>query len=104
MGERMTTCFAFERPVGMSPSCVGYQYLDNVGKPDENRIQFALTSRFELPWSLVLADRNRADLRFINDQFSWRYRNRLTLQRQPVGYMEQKHLLVRRDVPDSQAL
>jgi hypothetical protein len=60
---------------------VGYQYFNNVGKPDENRIQVAATSRFELPWSLILAERNRVDLRFITDQFSWRYRNRLTLQR-----------------------
>jgi len=40
-----------------------------------------LTSRFHLPWSLELAERNRFDLRVISDQFSWRYRNRLTLER-----------------------
>ncbi len=60
---------------------IGYQYLDNVGKPDENRVQLALTSRFHLPWSLELSERNRFDLRVIGDQFSWRYRNRLTLER-----------------------
>ena len=58
---------------------IGYQYLRNVGKPDENRVQLALTSRFHLPWSLQLNERNRLDLREISDQFSWRYRNRLTL-------------------------
>jgi hypothetical protein len=41
----------------------------------------ALTSHFHLPLSLVLAERNRFDLRVISDQFSWRYRNRLTLER-----------------------
>jgi hypothetical protein len=60
---------------------IGYQYLDNVGKPNENRVQLALTSRFHLPWSLELSERNRIDLRVISDQFSWRYRNRLTLER-----------------------
>jgi hypothetical protein len=60
---------------------IGYQYLDNVGKPDENRVQLALTSRFHLPWSLELSERNRFDLRVISDQFSWRYRNRLTLEK-----------------------
>jgi hypothetical protein len=60
---------------------IGYQYLDNVGKPDENRVQLALTSRFHLPWSLELSERNRFDLRVIGDQFSWRYRNCLTIER-----------------------
>jgi hypothetical protein len=60
---------------------IGYQYLDNVGKPDENRVQLALTSRFHLPWSFQLSERNRFDLRVIGDQFSWRYRNCLTIER-----------------------
>ena len=60
---------------------IGYQYIRNFGKPNENRIQLGLTSRFHLPWSMELAERNRFDLRVINDQFSWRYRNRLTLAR-----------------------
>jgi hypothetical protein len=60
---------------------IGYQYIDNVGKPNENRVQLALTSRFHLPSSLELEERNRFDLRVISDQFSWRYRNRLTLSR-----------------------
>jgi hypothetical protein len=60
---------------------IGYQYLRNFDKPNENRVQMALTSHFHLPWSLELAERNRFDLRVISDQFSWRYRNRLTLER-----------------------
>jgi hypothetical protein len=60
---------------------IGYQYLKNVGATNENRVQVALTSRFHLPWSLELAERNRFDLRVISGQFSWRYRNRLTLDR-----------------------
>jgi hypothetical protein len=60
---------------------IGYQYLDNLGKPNENRVPVELTSRFHLPWSLELAERNRCDLRVISDNFFWRYRNRLTLAR-----------------------
>jgi hypothetical protein len=60
---------------------IGYQYLDNVGQPNENRVQLGLTSRFHLPWSLELSVRNRFDLRVISDQFSWRYRNRITLEK-----------------------
>jgi hypothetical protein len=60
---------------------IGYQFLNNVGKPDENRVQLALTSRFHLPWLLELSERNRFDLRVIGDQFSWRYRNCVTIER-----------------------
>jgi hypothetical protein len=60
---------------------IGYQYLNNVSNPNENRVQLGLTSRFHLPWSLELSERNRFDLRVISDQFSWRYRNRLTLEK-----------------------
>lgn len=60
---------------------IGYQYLRNLGKPDENRVPLQLTSRFHLPWSLALSERNRFDLRIISDHFSWRYRNRVTIER-----------------------
>jgi len=60
---------------------IGYQYLKNSGKPDENRVPLQLTSRFHLPWSMELAERNRIDLRIISGQFSWRYRNRITIER-----------------------
>ena len=60
---------------------VGYLYLKNLDRPNENRIPLQVTSRFHLPWSMDLAERNRVDLRVINHQFSWRYRNRITIQR-----------------------
>jgi hypothetical protein len=60
---------------------IGYQHLKNFGKPDEDRVPLELTSRFHLPWSAELAERNRFDLRVINGQFSWRYRNRITIER-----------------------
>ncbi len=60
---------------------IGYNYLNNFNKPNENRFPLELTSRFHLPLSMQLAERNRFDLRVISDQFRWRYRNRITIQR-----------------------
>jgi Protein of unknown function (DUF2490) len=60
---------------------VGYRYIANIDKPVENRGIVELTARFPLPAKLQLSDRNRADLRVIQGQFSWRYRNRNILER-----------------------
>lgn len=59
----------------------GYRYVHNSGKADEQRGILELTPRYYLPGSLLLSDRNRADLRDISGVFSWRYRNRGTLER-----------------------
>jgi len=60
---------------------VGYRYIANVDKPSENRGIVEVTVRFPLPLKMQVADRNRADLRVIQGQFSWRYRNRVTVER-----------------------
>ncbi len=60
---------------------VGYRYIANIDKPSENRGIVEITARFPLPARLQLSDRNRADLRVIQGQFSWRYRNRNILER-----------------------
>jgi Protein of unknown function (DUF2490) len=60
---------------------VGYRYIGNLDKPPENRGIVELTVRFPLPAKMQLEERNRADLRVIKGQFSWRYRNRITLER-----------------------
>jgi len=60
---------------------VGYQYLTGTSGSPENRGVLQLTPRFPLPLSILLSDRNRIDLRVISGSFSWRYRNRLTLER-----------------------
>jgi hypothetical protein len=60
---------------------VGYHYLTNFNKPDENRIDLDLTPRYVLPWSLLLGDRNRFELRLISGAWTWRYRNRLAVER-----------------------
>lgn len=63
----------------------GYRYVTSLssgGSTSENRGILDVTSRYRLPWQLVVSDRNRGDFRFIKGQgFSTRYRNRLRLQR-----------------------
>jgi hypothetical protein len=61
---------------------IGYRYFVNANGPNENRGIAQFTDRTPLPWSMLLSDRNRADLRWVTGKaFSWRYRNRLTLER-----------------------
>lgn len=60
---------------------MGYRYIANIDKPPENCGIVELTARFPLPVKMQLSDCNRADLRVIQGQFSWRYRNRVILER-----------------------
>jgi hypothetical protein len=63
---------------------VGYRYLPALrgDGPTENRPIAELTARFKMPFALLLSDRNRSDFRFISGKpFSWRYRNRVSLER-----------------------
>lgn len=61
---------------------IGYRYVGNADGPNEDRGIVQITNRAPLPWSMLLSERNRADLRWISGRdFSWRYRNRLTLER-----------------------
>lgn len=60
---------------------VGYRYLVAPGAPTENRMVLAVTSNFPLKANLLLSDRNRADLDWKAGNFTWRYRNKLTLER-----------------------
>lgn len=63
----------------------GYRYGFSLGGSDpfkEHRIVFEQTLRQPLPLDLLLSDRNREDLRWVNGEFSARYRNRLTLERE----------------------
>ena len=63
----------------------GYRYQTSLTSGhggSENRGILELTSRYRLPWQLVISDRNRGDFRFIEGQpFSTLYRNRLRLER-----------------------
>jgi hypothetical protein len=59
----------------------GYRYITAPGAPSENRMLVAVTSNFPLSAGFFLSDRNRADLDWKNGIFTWRYRNKLTLDR-----------------------
>lgn len=63
----------------------GYRYGFALGGGDpfqEHRIVLEQTFRKNLPLKVLLSDRNREDLRFVNGDFSVRYRNRVTLERE----------------------
>lgn len=63
----------------------GYRYGFSLGGSDpfkEHRIVFEQTLRQPLPLDVLLTDRNREDLRWVNGEFSARYRNRVTLERE----------------------
>ena len=64
---------------------VGYRYGFSLGGSDpfkEHRPIFEQTLRQPLPLDLLLSDRNREELRWVNGEFSARYRNRVTLERE----------------------
>lgn len=60
---------------------VGYRYFTSAATAPENRILLEASPRFPLAWKIVLTDRSRGDLRMIAGDFSWRYRNRLSVER-----------------------
>ena len=59
---------------------IGYRRLISNTGTDENRMILELTPRYPLPKSFLLTDRSRMDLRWRNG-FSWRYRNRLGVEK-----------------------
>jgi hypothetical protein len=64
----------------------GYRFGTSVGSNSdpfkEHRLLTEQTLRQLLPGDLLLSDRNREDFRFVNGDFSFRYRNRVTLERE----------------------
>lgn len=64
----------------------GYRFGTSVGDTDspykEHRILTEQTLRKLLPGDLLLSDRNREDFRFVNGDFSFRYRNRVKVERE----------------------
>jgi uncharacterized protein DUF2490 len=62
----------------------GYEYLRTIqdGKDSlENRVAVEVTPRYRAPAGFLLEDRNRVEFRWVNDVYSTRYRNRVTLER-----------------------
>jgi hypothetical protein len=57
----------------------GYRYITAPGEVPESRIQPMLTSHFPMKARFLISDRNRADLDWKNG-FTWRYRNKLTIE------------------------
>jgi hypothetical protein len=66
------------RPLVLS---VGYRYVPSPDKPPVNRMEPVATFRLPMKGRILITDRNRADLDWSNSGFTWRYRNRLTLER-----------------------
>jgi hypothetical protein len=61
---------------------IGYRYLPEAsGAPATNRIEPVATFQVPMKGALLLSDRNRADLDWKNGSFTWRYRNRLQIER-----------------------
>jgi len=64
---------------------LGYQYWktteEQKSPSDENRVLIEATPRYYPGAGMLLSDRNLAELRVINGEYSTRYRNRLTLER-----------------------
>jgi hypothetical protein len=69
---------AKSRPLVLS---VGFRYVGTPDKPPTERLEPAVTFHFPLVARILLTDRNRADLDWSKNQFTWRYRNRVTLER-----------------------
>jgi uncharacterized protein DUF2490 len=62
----------------------GYRYGFSLEENDpfqEQRLLFEQTISVPIQWKTVLSDRNREELRWVDGQYSARYRNRLMLER-----------------------
>jgi hypothetical protein len=60
---------------------IGYRYMPSPNTATTNRIEPVATIHFPLTGRILMTDRNRADLDWSNGGFTWRYRNRLTVER-----------------------
>jgi hypothetical protein len=59
----------------------GYRYIGEPDTPTENRMITAATFNFPMKAGFSMSDRNRAELDWRNGDFTWRYRNKLTVER-----------------------
>lgn len=59
----------------------GYRYITAPNAAPENRLLMSVTFHLPLTAAFLITDRNRADLDWKDGNFSWRYRNKLTLER-----------------------
>ncbi len=63
---------------------VGYRYLPSYtgDNPTEHRGILEATPRYPLMRGVLVSNRHRLDVRSIEGEYSWRYRNRLTVERE----------------------
>ena len=59
----------------------GYRIITAPDSPAENRGIESVTSHLPLVAGILVSDRNRADLDWQDNDFTWRYRNKLAVQR-----------------------
>ena len=73
----------------------GYRFGTSLGDTEdpfkEHRLVIEQTLRKLLPGEVLLSDRNREDFRFVNGDFSFRYRNRVTIER-AFHLFKQRHV------------
>jgi hypothetical protein len=60
---------------------LGYRYMPSTNGPTEHRGLIEATGRYPLVRGVLLSDRNRLDLRSIDGELAWRYRNRISAER-----------------------
>ncbi len=63
---------------------VGYEYLRTIQSGQdkhEDRLAVEATPRFRPPADFLLTDRNRVEFRWVDGEYSTRYRNRFTIER-----------------------
>jgi hypothetical protein len=60
---------------------LGYRYMPTTDGPTEHRGIVEATARYPLVRGVLLSDQNRLDLRYIDGELAWRYRNRITAER-----------------------
>jgi hypothetical protein len=59
----------------------GYRYVPTPGTPAVNRVILQAQPNLPIKGKLLLSDYSRGELNFSNGALSWRYRNRLTVER-----------------------
>jgi hypothetical protein len=69
----------------------GYRYIVEPNSPSDNRMITAATFNYPLRAGFSMSDRNRADLDWKDGIFTWRYRNKLTVER-TVSFGSFRHI------------
>jgi hypothetical protein len=68
---------AKSRPLVVS---IGYRYLASPDGAPTNRMEPVATFHIPMKGRILISDRNRADLDWSKGNFTWRYRNKLTVE------------------------